>query len=150
METWPGPILNSLERREELHASAAGRGAAIAGLADYESWRHGIDEALDRGQRILANPGRYGVHLNSVTRGGESLASALARAREILREDDRHLVEILAGRRMGQSAQEREERVARLLDDPDELKRLREKRAERRKAAKRQRKSRYQSRGMSM
>ena len=149
-ETWHGSILRSLERRGELHASAARRGAAVAGLAEYDLWRRGIDEALDRGQHILANPGRYGIHLHSVTRGRESLASALARAREMLREDNRHLAETLAGRRTGENVQERQERVARLLDDPDELKRLRERRAERRRAGRRQRRGRYQSRGISM
>ena len=142
-------LLVSLEHREELHASAARRGAAVAGLAEYDSWRHGIDEALEHAEHILANPGRYGVHLQSVARGRESLASALACAREMLREDDRHLAAVLAGRRKGETVQEREERVVRLLDDPDELKRLRERRAERRRAGRRQRRGRYRSRGMS-
>ena len=149
-ETWHRSLLRSLERRQELHASAARRGAAVAGLAEYDLWRRGIDDALDRGQHILANPGRYGIHLYSVTRGRELLASALARAREMLREDDRHLAAVLAGRRKGETVQEREERVARLLDDPDELRKLRERRAERRSAGRRQRRGRYQSRGMSM
>ncbi len=150
VESWHGSILRGLERREELYASAARRGAAVAGLAEYDPWRRSIDDALDRGRHILANPGRYGIHLHSVTRGRESLASALARAREMLREDDRHLAETLAGRRKGETVREREERVARLLDDPDELKRLRERRAQRRRASRRQRRGRYQSRGMSM
>ena len=68
----------------------------------------------------------------------------------MLREDDRHLAVVLAGRRKGESAQERQERVARLLDDPDELRRLRERRAQRRMAGRRQRRGRYQSRGFGM
>ena len=150
VESRHGFLLSSLERREELHASAARRSAAVAGLAEYDSWRHGIDEALEHAEHILANPGRYGVHLRSVARGRESLSSALARVREMLREDDRHLAAVLAGRRKGEAVQEREERVARLLDDPDELRRLRELRAQRRRAGRRQRKGRYQSRGISM
>ena len=143
-------LLRSLEHREELHASAVRRGAAVAGLAEYDSWRHGIDEALEHAEHILANPGRYGVHLKSVAAGRESLASALSCAREMLREDDRHLAAVLAGRRKGETVQEREERVARLLDDPDELRRLRERRAERRRSGRRQRRGRYRSRGISM
>ena len=68
----------------------------------------------------------------------------------MLREDDRHLAAVLAGRRKGETVQEREERVARLLDDPDELKRLRERRAERRRSGRQQRRGRYRSRGISM
>ena len=68
----------------------------------------------------------------------------------MLREDDRHLAETLAGQRKGEDVRTREDRTARLLDDPDELRRLRQRRAERRRAGKRQRKGRYQSRGMSM
>ncbi len=143
-------LLRSLERREELHASAARLSAAVAGLADYDSWRHSIDEALEHAEHILANPGRYGVHLHGVTQGRESLSSALSRAREMLREDDRHLATVLAGRRTGETVQERQERIARLLDDPDELRRLREQRAEHRRAGRWQRRGRYQSRGMSM
>ena len=68
----------------------------------------------------------------------------------MLHEDDRHLAETLAGRHKGEHVRERQERIARLLDDPDELKKLRQRRAERRRAGQRQRKGRYQSRGMSM
>ena len=148
VESRHGFLLRSLERREELHASAARRSAAVAGLADYDSWRHGIDEALEHAEHILANPGRYGVHLQSVAAGRErAWHRRSARAREMLREDDRHLAAVLAGRRKGETVQEREERVARLLDDPDELRRLRERRAERRRSGRRQRRGRYRSRG---
>ena len=68
----------------------------------------------------------------------------------MLAEDDRHLAETFAGRRQGEDVWEREERIARLLDDPDELRKLRQRRAERKREGKRQRKGRYQSRGMSM
>ena len=49
----------------------------------------------------------------------------------------------------GEAARAREERIARLLDDPETLRELRQRRAERRKG-KQQRKDRYQSRGISM
>ena len=143
-------IMHSLERREALEASAARRGVAFPDLADYDSWRNSADEAVSRGEDILANPEDYGLHLHSAARGGESLASALSRVREMLADDDRHLAETLVGRRQGESVWEREEHIARLLNDPDELRKLRHQRAERRRAGQRQRKGRYQSRGITM
>ena len=143
-------IMHSLERREALEASAARRGVAFPDLADYDSWRNSADEAVSRGEDILANPEDYGLHLHSAARGGESLASALSGAREMLADDDLHLAETLVGRRQGESVWEREEHVARLLNDPDELRKLRHQRAERRRTGQRQRKRRYQSRGITM
>ena len=143
-------IMHSLERREALEASAARRGVAFPDLADYDSWRNSADEAVSRGEDILANPEDYGLHLHSAARGGESLASALSRVREMLADDDRHLAETLVGRRQGESVWEREEHIARFLNDPDELRKLRHQRAERRRAGQRQRKGRYQSRGITM
>ncbi len=143
-------ILHSLERREALEAGAARRGAAVSDLADYDSWRDSTDEAVSRGEDILATPEDYGLHLHSAARGGESLASALSRVREMLADDDRHVAETFAGRRMGEDVQEREERVTGLLDDPEKLRQLRRQRTAPGRAGRPQRKGRYQSRGMSM
>ena len=150
VETWHGLILRNLERREALETTAARRGVAVSDLADYDLWRSMTDEGISRAEHILENQEDYGIHLHSVTRGRESLASVFALAGEMLREDDRHLAETLAGQRKGEDVRTREDRIARLLDDPDELRRLRQRRAERRRAGKRQRTGRYQSRGMSM
>ena len=106
-------------------------------------------EEVGRGEHILANREDYGFHLHDIARGRESLASALSRAQEMLREDDRHLAETLAERRKSEGVRAREERVARLLDDPEKLMELRQRRTKRR-AGKRQRKGRYLSRGMNM
>ena len=146
-------ILHDLERREALEAQAAGKGVAVSDLADYDRWRDGSDEAVDRVERILAEREDYGLHLHGAARGRESLASALSRVREMLAEDDRRLAETFAGRRQGEDAWERGERIARLLDDPDELRKLRQQRAQRKEARgheERRRKGRYRSRGMRM
>ena len=108
------------------------------------------NDELSHGEHILANPDSYGVHLHSVAREREILATAVTRAREMLREDDRHLAATLAGQHKGEDQRAREKRIARLLDDPQKLHELRRQRAERRRAGKRQRKSRYQSRGLNM
>ena len=48
-----------------------------------------------------------------------------------LQDDDQHLAATLAGQREGEDIRMREERVARLLDDPEKLRELRQQRAER-------------------
>ena len=149
VETWHSLIAAGLERREALEAEAARRGVAVPDLAEYDQWRNATDEDLGHGEHILANPDRYGVHLHNAARGGESLGSALSRAREMLREDDRHLAETLAGQRKGEDVRTREERVARLLDDPDKLREMRKQRAERR-AGRRQHKGRYRTMSIRM
>ena len=143
-------ILHDLERREALEARAARRGVAVSDLADYDRWRDSADEAVSRSEDIQENLADYGLHLHGAARGGESLASALSRVREMLAEDDRCLAETFVGRHQGEDVWEREERVARLLNDPDELRKLRKQRAERRRESKRRRMGRYQSRGLSM
>ena len=153
VKTWHTVIAAGLERREVLEAEAARRGVAVPDLAEYDQWRNATDEDLGHGEHILANRGDYGAHLHNAARGGESLASALSRAREMLREDDRHLAETLAGQRKGEDVRTREERVARLLDDPEKLRELRKQREaeqRRRKAGKRRRKGRYRSMSIRM
>ena len=77
-------------------------------------------------------------------RSGKRASARLARVREVLKDDDRHLAATLAGQREGESIRMREERVARLLDDPEKLRELRQQRAER-KTGQKQSKGRYMS-----
>ena len=140
-------MAGQFDRREALEAEVATRG--VPDHREYDTWRNVTDEAVDRCEEILADRGRYGIHLHDIARRGESLASALSLARETLRDDDRHIAASLVRQRKGEDVSMREERIARLLDDPEKLRELRQKRAEQ-KAGKQQRKGRYQSRGMSM
>ena len=93
----------------------------------------------------MADPGNYGIHLDCIALRGESLGSALTRVREVLEDDDRHLAADLAGQREGEDIQMREERVARLLDDPEKLQELRHQRAEREDERQQQSKGRHWS-----
>ena len=45
--------------------------------------------------------------------------------------DDRHLAATVAGQRKGETSRMREERIDRLLDDPEKLRELRQQNAER-------------------
>ncbi len=97
----------------------------------------------------MDDPRNYGIHLDYIAHAQESLDSTLARVRDVLEEDDRHLAATLAGQREGEDIRLREQRVARLLEDPEKLRELRQQRAER-KAEKQQHKGRYQSWGMRL
>ena len=87
------------------------------------------DFAVGRYEGLMGDPGRYAIHLDCVALRGENLESTLARVREVLDGDDRHLAATLAGQREGEDIRMREERVARLLDDPEKLRQLRQQRA---------------------
>ena len=137
-------MAGQMDRREALVAEAAERGVAVPDLGPYDTWRDVTDFAVGRCEELMDDPGNYGIHLDYIAHAQESLGSALARVREVLKDDDRHLAATLAGQREGESIRMREERVARLLDDPEKLRELREQRAER-KAGKQQSKGRHMS-----
>ncbi len=148
-DNWPKLMAGQMDRRETLVAAAAERGVAVPDHEDYDTWRNVTDFAVGRCEGLLDNPERYGIHLDYIANTQESLDSALARVRGMLDGDDRHLAVTLAGQREGEDIRMREERIARLLDDPEKLRELRQQRAER-KAESQQQKGRYQSLGMRM
>ena len=143
-DNWPKLMAGQMGRRETLEAKAAERGVAVPDHGDYDTWRNVTDFAVGRCEGMLDDPGNYGIHLDYIALREESLGSALTRVRELLEDDDRHLAATLAGQREGESLQMREERIARLLDDPEKLRELRQQRAER-KAGKQQSKGRHMS-----
>ena len=134
-----------MDRREPLEAKAAERGVAVPNHEDYDTWRDVTDFAVGRCEELMDDPGNYGIHLDYVAHAQESLGSALARMREVLEDDDRHLAATLAGQRKGESLRMREERIARLLDDPEKLRELRQQRAERKAERQQQSKGRHWS-----
>ena len=143
-DNWPKLMAGQMDRREALEAKAAERGVAVPDHGDYDTWRNVTDFAVGRCEGLIDDPGNYGIHLDYIALREESLGSALTRVRELLEDDDRHLAATLAGQREGESPRMREERIARLLDDPEKLRELRQQRAER-KAGKQQSKGRHMS-----
>ena len=138
-------MAGQMERREALEAKAAERGVAVPDLGRYDTWRDVTDYAVGRCEELMDDPGNYAIHLDYIAHAQESLGSALARVREVLEDDDRHLAATLAGQREGESLRMREERIARLLDDPDKLRELRQQRAERKAEKQQQSKGRHWS-----
>ena len=134
-----------LDRREVLEAEAAELGVAVPGHRDYDTWRDLTDFAVGRCEELMDDPGNYSIHLNYIAHAQESLGSALALVRKVLEDDDRHLAATLAGQREGEDIRMREERIARLLDDPEKLQELRQQRAERKAERQQQSKGRYWS-----
>ena len=118
-------LLALLERRREEPGIDGPRDRRAApDRPDYEAWRRGADAAVSAAGDILADPEAYATHLDAMKRsGGAGLVSALSRMREVLREDDRHVVEAVIGRRRGGDtragdAAAHEEGIAHILDDP--------------------------------
>ena len=124
--------------REALAAKAAERGVAVPDHEDYDTWRNVTDFAVGRCEGLMDDPVNYGIHLDYIALREESLGLALARVRDVPEDDDRHLAAILAGQHEGEDLRMREERVARLLDDPEKLRELRQQRAAERKAERQQ------------
>ena len=125
-------MADQLDHREALAADAAEQGVAVP---DHGGLRHMAERDRLCGGPLRRNSwttrGDYAIHLDYIARAQESLGSALARVREVLEDDDRHLAASLAGQQEGEDTRMREERVARLLDDPEKLQELRQQRAER-------------------
>ena len=142
-------LAGQMVHREALVVKAAERGVAVPDLGPYDTWRDVTDFAVGRCEGLMDDPGRYAIHLDYIAHAQESLGSALSRVRDVLEDDDRYLAATLAGQREGEDIRMREERVARLLDDPEKLHELRQQRAER-KAEWQQHKGRYQSYGMRL
>ena len=145
LENWPKLMAGQMDRREELAAKAAERGVAVPDHEDYDTWRNVTDFAVGRCEGLMDDPMNYGIHLDYIALREERLGSALTRVRDVLEDDDRHLAATLAGQRAGESLQMRDERVARLLDDPEQLRELRQQRAERKAERQQQSKGRYWS-----
>ena len=134
-----------MDHREALVAEAAERGVAVPDLGRYDTWRDVTDFAVGRCEELMNDPGNYAIHLDYIAHAQESLGSTLARVRDVLEDDDRHLAATLAGNREGENIRLREERVTRLLEDPEKLRELRQQRAERKTEKQQQSKGRYWS-----
>ena len=144
-DNWPKLMAGQMDRREALAAKAAERGVTVPDHEDYDTWRNVTDFAVGRCEGLMDDPVNYGIHLDYIALREESLGSALTRVRDVLEDDDRHLAATLAGQRAGESLQMRDERIARLLDDPEKLRELRQQRAERKAERQQQSKGRYWS-----
>ena len=144
-DNWPKLMADQMDRREALAAKAAERGVAVPDHEDYDTWRNVTDFAVGRCEGLMDDPVNYGIHLDYIAHAQESLGSALTLVRDVLEDDDRHLAATLAGQHAGESLQMRDERVARLLDDPEKLRELRQQRAKRKAERQQQSKGRHWS-----
>ena len=142
-------MASQMDRREALVAEAAERGVVLPDFGHYDTWRDLTDYAVGRCEELMDDPGNYGIHLDYIAHAQESLGSTLAQVRDVLEDDDRHLAASLAGQREGDDIRMREQRIARLLDDPEKLQELRQQRAER-KAEKSERQQQSMGRYWSM
>ena len=75
-------IVGRLEHsREVLESGLSWDKRAVPDRERYEAWRESTDEAVEAAERVLANRGQYGIHLDGVARRGrEPLSGGLAGA----------------------------------------------------------------------
>ena len=106
-------------RRDVLKADAAEQGVTVPDHEDYDVWRAYIDELTVMGERILVDREAYGIQLAGIALRGEGLGSALSRARETLRDDDRHIPDARKLERQAERAALREKNNAHSLDEPE-------------------------------
>ena len=64
---WQSAMLQRAGERERLLAGARAAGEAVTDLAGHAAWRRRAEAALAQGGGMLADKGRYGVHLDRVT-----------------------------------------------------------------------------------
>ena len=105
----------------------------VADHHGYGEWRAEVERLVETGQRILADRERYGDHIEGVPAGGERMEWALEEIRETLAKDDKHLAESRERERKSEHPEKRDQT-----------------KNQSRKAGKRKRKGRYQSRGLHM
>ena len=63
---WQSSVLQRAGERERLLAEARAAGEAVTDLAGHAAWRRRAEATLARGDGLLADEGRYGVHLDRV------------------------------------------------------------------------------------
>ena len=132
-------------RRDVLEAQAAEQGMTVPDHEHYGVWQAYIDDLTIMGEGILADREAYGIHLAGIALRGEGLGSTLSRAREKLRDDDRHIPGSRRQERQAERTAPQKKDNAHGPDEPEQLRKLRE------EHEKQQRKvSKQQSKGLSM
>ena len=146
IEKYRDSIVEALaQRRDRLEAKAAEKGVTVPEHKDYGIWRAAIDQAVDIGERIVANRGADNIHFAGVALRGEGLGAAISRAREALRDDDKQISRAAKRERQAERAAIRKDGYAHILEDPEAHRKRLEKAMKREHEA-----SRKQGKGLSM
>ena len=120
IEKYRDSIVEALaQRRDRLEAKAAEKGVAVPEHKDYGIWRAAIDQAVDIGERIVANRGADNIHFAGVALRGEGLGAAISRARDGLRDDDKQISSAAKRERQAERAAIRKDGYAHILEDPE-------------------------------
>ena len=81
---WLSAMLETAGQRERMLAEAAAAATSVTSIPGHGAWKSRAERAVGNGGRLLADEGRYGVHLDRV-------AGARAQLGEPLEELDRAL-----------------------------------------------------------
>ena len=74
---WTSTMLETAGQRERMLAEAAAAGTAVTSLPGHSAWSRPAERALDKGVELLADEGRYGVHLGRIAGARAQLGEPL-------------------------------------------------------------------------
>ena len=74
---WTSSMLEIAGRRERMLAEAAAAGTAVTSLPGHAAWSRRAEGAVEEGAELLADEGRYGVHLDRIAGARAQLGEPL-------------------------------------------------------------------------
>ena len=78
---WTSSMLKTAGRRERMLAEAAAAGTAVTSLPGHAAWTRRAEGAVEESAELLADEGRYGVHLDRIAGARAQLGRTARRAR---------------------------------------------------------------------
>ena len=77
VSNWTSTMLKMAGRRERMLAEAAAAGTAVTSLSGHAAWSRRAEGAVKEGAELLADEGRYGVHLDRIAGARAQLGEPL-------------------------------------------------------------------------
>ena len=74
---WTSTMLETAGQRERMLAEAAAAGTAVTSLSGHAAWTRRAEGAVKEGAELLADEGRYGVHLDRIAGARAQLGEPL-------------------------------------------------------------------------
>ena len=84
---WLSAMLETAGQRERMLAEAAAAATSVTSLPGHAAWKSRAERAVGDGGRLLADEGRYGVHLDRVAGARAQLGEPLGELDRALRFD---------------------------------------------------------------
>ena len=90
---YPGEAQRHMDARASLQDVADDQELGLTGVPAYADWRQEAERLTAAGETILSGKETYGAHLDRIVEARTHMIRALSALREVIREDDKELVE---------------------------------------------------------